>query len=207
MSKIVKNVARRYAANQQVTKQAMVKQAGEVRFIKDNTSGDLSGDWAYQNTGSSARTIGKDFVFNPKQLKPLAKTLRSVLMALGHATSGYNTFVKIKSRNISPDGNLGGMGYIMEISKIRKGLMNCIEALSAMSDCMYDELGAPHWNPEKDELHPRDRAEVQELVKQGNEIQQDPEEYAEEAEEELDEEVDEAVENYNDSDFEQDSED
>lgn len=206
-TEIIKNVARKYAT-QQVVKQAMVKQAGEVRFIKDNTSGDLSGDWAYQNTGTSSRTISKDFVFNPKQLKPLAKTLRSVLMALGHATSGYNTFVKIKSRNISPDGNLGGMGYIMEISKIRKGLMNCIEALSAMSDCMYDELGAPHWNPEKDVLTPRDRLEVQELVKQVNEIQQDPEEYAEAEEDVLDEQIDDAVEEYSESDydFEQDSE-
>jgi len=167
----------------------MSKTAGEVRFIKDNSTGDLSGDWAYGATPTVERSIGKDFVFDPKQLKPLAKSLRSVLMSLGHATSCYNTFVKIKSRNISPDGNLGGLGYIMAISNMRKNMMNVIEALSSMSDCMYDEVLAPHWNPGKDEMTPRDREEVVEIVQQIKEIHEDPEEYAEDAEQEMDDEI------------------
>jgi len=171
-------------------KAGMSKTAGEVRFIKDNSTGDLSGDWAYGTQPKVERSIGKDFLFNAKQLKPLAKSLRSVLMALGHTTSCYNTFVKIKSRNISPDGNLGGLGYIMEISQVRKNLMNCIEALSSISDCMYDEILAPHWNPSEDTLHPRDREEVVEIVDQIKELHEDPEEYAEEAEKEMDAELD-----------------
>ena len=180
-----KRVALKYAASKGIR----TKTAGEVRFIKDNTSGDLSGDWAYTPSGAAERQIGKDFIFNPRELKPLAKSLRSALMALGHATSCYNTFVKIKSRKISPDGNLGGMGYIMEISKIRKGLMNCIESLSSITDCMYDEILAPHWNPAEDEMTPRDREEVIELVDQIKEIQEDPEEFAEKEEDNLDEEL------------------
>lgn len=179
-----KRVASLYAR-----KASMNKTAGEVRFIKDNTTGDLSGDWAYGATPSAQRNIGKDFVFDPKQLKPLAKSLRSALMALGHATSCYNTFVKIKSRNISPDGNLGGLGYIMEISNMRKNMMNVIEALSKMTDCMYDEVLAPHWNPEEDELHPRDREEVIDIVEQIKDLHSDPEEYALEEEQEMDNEV------------------
>lgn len=185
---IHKRVARQYA------QQKSIRTAGEVRFIKDQSGKDNGPNWAYPGYKPNVqRQIQKNFVFNPKQLKPLAKSLRSGLMALGHATSAYNTFVKIKSRNISPDGNLGGLGYSMEITNIRKNLMNVIEALSAITDCMYDEVNAPHWNPEEDELHPRDRKEVIEIVKQVNEIQQDPEEYAEEVEEELDEEVEEIV--------------
>lgn len=187
-----KKVASMYLLKNSSTKVAgMSKTAGEVRFIKDNSSGDLSGDWAYGATPSVERKIGKDFVFDPKQLKPLAKSLRSALMALGHTTSCYNTFVKIKSRNVSPDGNLGGLGYIMEISNIRKNLMNCIEALSAMTDCMYDEILAPHWNPAEDELTPRDREQVVEIVDQIKDIHSDPEEYAEEAEKEMDQELEE----------------
>lgn len=186
---IHKRVAKKYA------QQKSIRTAGEVRFIKDQSGKENGPNWAYPGYKPSVqRQIQKNFVFNPTQLKPLAKSLRSGLMALGHATSAYNTFVKIKSRNISPDGNLGGLGYSMEITNIRKNLMNVIEALSAITDCIYDEVHAPHWNPEEDELHPRDRREVIEIVKQVNDIQQDPEEYAEEVEEELDEEVDEIVE-------------
>lgn len=186
-----KRVAKLYAAKSRTA--SMSKTAGEVRFIKDNTSGDLSGDWAYGARPSGERNIGKDFVFNAKELKPLAKSLRSVLMALGHTTSGYNTFVKIKSRKISPDGQLGGTGYIMEIPHIRKSLMNCIEALSSISDCIYDEILAPHWNPAEDTMTPRDREEVIEIVDQIKEIHDDPEEYAEEAEQDMDNELNNGV--------------
>lgn len=184
-----KTVVSKYLQNKKV------RTAGEVRFIKDNSTGDLSGDWAYGATPSTSRQIQPDFVFEAKQLKPLARSLRSGLMALGHATSCYNTFVKIKSRNISPDGNLGGLGYTMEISRIRKSLMNCIEALSGITDTIYDEVKAPHWNPVEDKLHPRDREEVKQIVQQVQDIQDDPEEYVEDVEEELDEEIQESLDN------------
>lgn len=164
--------------------------AGEVRFIKDQSDKDVGPNWAYPGYKPNVeRNIKKDFIFNAQELEPLSKSLRSGLMALGHVTSCYNTFVKIKSRNISPDGNLGGLGYIMEISDIRKNLMNCIEALSAVTDCMYDEILAPHWNPDEDTLTPRDRENVISIVEQIKDIHSDPEEYAEQEEQEMDEEL------------------
>jgi len=156
------------------------KTAGEVRFIKDR-SGD-KGEWGWGAPGPSEREINEDFVFNPKYLKPLAETLRSALMALGHATSAHARFVKIKSRNISPDGSLGGRGYISKIPDMRRQLMNCVEALSAFTDTVYDEIRAPHWSPTEDTLHPRDREEVKEIVEDAEEIKADPEGWAEEVE-------------------------
>ena len=67
--------------------------------------------------------------YNKKCNKDLAKVLRATLSALGHAMSAYSTFAKIKSRDISPDGNLGGRGYIMEIKAMRRQYMNIVEAL------------------------------------------------------------------------------
>lgn len=164
---------------------AMSRTAGEVRFIKDR-SGDAS-EWAYGPPGPSERQIQEDFVFNARYLKPLAQTLRSALMALGHATSAYNRFVKIKSRNVSPDGSLGGKGYIQKIPDMRRQFMNCVEALSALTDTIHDELNAPHWNPSEDTLDPRDRDEVKEIVEDVEEIKDDPEAWAEGQEEEMDE--------------------
>jgi len=76
--------------------------------------------------------------YNKKCNKNLAKVLRATLSALGHAMSAYSTFAKIKSRDISPDGNLGGRGYIMEIKAMRRQYINMVEALSALSDTLYD---------------------------------------------------------------------
>lgn len=162
---------------------ALSKTAGEVRFVKDR-SGD-AGAWGWGAPGPSERQIIPEFVFNAKFLKPLAKSMRSALMALGHVISSYNTFAKIKSRNISPDGNLGGRGYIQKIPEMRRQLMNCVEALSAYTDTVYDEMTAPHWNPEEDTLDARDREEVREIVQEAEEIKEDPEAWAEEVEDEL----------------------
>jgi len=175
--------------------QSRTKTAGEVRFVKDRSS-DKS-EWGWGGPGPSERTISESFVFNAKHIKPLALTMRSALMALGHVASAYTRFTKIKSKNISPDGNLGGKGYIQKISDMRRQLVNCVEALSALTDTIYDEINAPHWNPSEDTMTPRDRDEVREIVEQAEAIKDDPEGWAEESEEEEEEaqeEIEEAVE-------------
>lgn len=177
------NVANRYLGVGKTA--AMTRTAGEVRFIKDR-SGDKN-EWGWGPPGPSEREIDSEFVFQPKYLKPLAQVLRSALMALGHATSAYNTFTKIKSRNISPDGSLGGKGYIAKVSEMRRQLMNVIEALSAFTDTVYDEVNAPHWNPAEDTMTPRDREQVKDIVQDAEEIKDNPEGWAKGEEREMDE--------------------
>ena len=167
------------------------KTAGEVRFVKDR-SGDAK-EWAWAAPGASERKISENFIFNAKELKPLALTLRSSLMALGHVTSAHARFVKVKSRNVSPDGALGGMGYVQKIPDMRRQLMNCIEVLSAITDTLYDEIHAPHWHPAEDTLTPRDREEVKQIVEESADIKDDPENWAVEEEEEDLEEIKESV--------------
>lgn len=162
-----------------------VKTAGEVRFIKDR-GGDQN-EWGWGSPGPSEREIGADFEFNPKNLKPLASTLRSALSALGFAQSAYTQFTKIKSATVSPDGNLGGKGYIQKIADMRRQMMNVSEALSAFTDTLYDEINAPHWNPAVEEQSPREREEVVEIMEDVDEIRENPEGWAEEEEAEMDE--------------------
>jgi hypothetical protein len=173
-------IARLYLAGKGRT-----KTAGEVRFIKDRSHD--KGEWAFDPPGASERDITDDFVFYPGARKPLAKALRAALMALGHAQSAATTFNKIKSRKVSPDGNLGGKGYVQKITDMRRQFMNCVEALSAISDTLYDEIEAPHWKAGP-EVGNREREEVEEIMDDAEEIKEDPEGWAEEQEDELDEE-------------------
>ena len=153
----------------------MTRTAGEVRFVKDN-SNDAS-SWAWGDTGASERRIPADFVFKKHAQKALAKTMRSSLSAMGHALSAYHTFTKIKSADVSPDGALGGRGYIQKVAHMRRAYMNVAEALSALSDTIYDEINAPHWS---ETGTPK---EVKEIMEEAEEIREDPEAWAEEQQE------------------------
>lgn len=157
-----------------------VRTAGEVRFIKDR-GGDKN-EWAWATPGPMQRELG-EFQFRQSLLKPLSACLRATLMAMGHAISANNTFAKIKSADVSPDGALGGKGYIQKIADIRRAYMNVVEALSAVSDTLYDEIKAPHWHPEAVGGGPREREEVQEILQDVEHVRDDPEGWAEEEEE------------------------
>lgn len=151
----------------------VVKTAGEVRFVKDKS--DNKAEWAWGMPSPSQREMSFEFKFANNELKPLVATLRSTLAALGHISSANTSFVKIKSAKVSPDGSLGGKGYIMKIADMRRQFMNCVEVLSALSDTLYDEVNAPHWKPASAS------GEVEEILDDVGEIREDPEAWAEEA--------------------------
>jgi len=176
MNRIAQRVASRHLLAKKFT-----KTAGEVRFIKDR-SGDKN-EWGWNAApGPSEREILDSFEFKRGKLKPLAKTLRAALAALGHAQSAQGSFIKIKSATISPDGALGGKGYIQKIPEMRRQLGNAVEALSAFTDTVYDELHAPHWNRGVAVEDPRERKQVKEIMEDVEEIREDPEDWAEEEE-------------------------
>lgn len=169
-----------------VARRAMIRVAGEVRFIKDK-SNDAS-QWAWNDSGPHERHLSPDFAFDPRNTKPLARVMRSTNAALGHAMSAYAVFTKLKSADVSPDGALGGKGYIQKIAEMRRAYMNVVEALSALSDTLYDEIRAPHWAAVSRQESPEERAEVEQIVEDAVEIKKDPEGWAEEQEDEMDEE-------------------
>lgn len=154
------------------------KTAGEVRFVKDNAN-----EWGWKGGNPEERLGDESFTYNVNKIKPLAETLRATTMALGHVQSAYATFTKLKSSTISPDGNLGGRGYIQKIPDMRRSFMNCSEALSSIMDTLHDELHSPHWDP-KSIPSSRERDEVVGIFKDIKNVKEDPEAWAEKEEEE-----------------------
>lgn len=186
MSKVKTASPARVAQRMMTRTAAMNRVAGEVRFIKDK-SNDAS-QWAWNDSGPQERKITPDFAFDPRNTKPLAKVLRSTNAALGHSMAAYSVFAKIKSADVSPDGSLGGKGYIQKIAEMRRAYMNVVEALSALSDTLYDEIRAPHWAAVSRQEDPDERDEVEQIVEDALDIKSDPEGWAEEQEEQMDEE-------------------
>lgn len=165
--RLVQRVASEYMV-QHLSRRGMSRTAGEVRFVKD------------YGPDEEARDITDDYKFNPKAKKPLAKVLWSISCSLGHLISAYSTFTKIKASNISPDGKLGGKGYVQDISDIRKGFNESMAVLSAIQDTINDEINAPHWDPESVGTDDYDEAKIEEMLSDSEEIMEDPEEFVEE---------------------------
>jgi len=129
--------------------------------------------------GDQKRNIPTDHSYDPKALKPLAESLWASTVSLGHALAAYRHFSRLKSTTISPDGKIGGRGYIMNITDVRQKLYNACEALSAVSDTIYDEISAPHWKPKLAMLDENDAEDVERFIEKSQQTLASPEDAAE----------------------------
>jgi hypothetical protein len=125
--------------------------------------------------GHLKRAIPQGYQYDPKALKPLARMLWAMSVSLGHAMTAHRQFAKVKSSTISPDGLIGGRGYVMAIKDVRKTLYDACENLSAISDTIHDELNAPHWKPKLAQLEKDDVEDVERLVGEAEQNMDNPE--------------------------------
>lgn len=140
--------------------------------------------------GAQKRNIPKDHPYDPRALKPMAEALWAASVGLGHALAAYRHFSRLKSATISPDGQLGGRGYIMGVTDIRKKLYDACESLSAISDTLFDEISAPHWKPKLAQLDENEAEDVQRFVEKSQDIIADPEDDVEKEIKDIEEEND-----------------
>lgn len=111
------------------------------------------------------REISDDFNYNPKKLKHIKHILHNLSVSLGTLVSALNEFSKVKGPDISPDGMLGGLGYIIPIRDMKQDLNQMVHKLSDINDCLADELTNPKWNSKED-------AEVKKLIKEKEEVEE-----------------------------------
>lgn len=133
------------------------------------------------------RQIPENHEFNPKALKPMARMLWAMSVSLGHALAAYRQFTRLKSVTVSPDGLVGGRGYVMSVKDVRSRLYEACEALSSISDTVHDEINAPHWKPKLAELEKNDQDDVEKLLGEAEHNLEDPESEAEDEMEDVEE--------------------
>lgn len=131
------------------------------------------------------RTIPKDHPFDKRALKPLSKALWASTVALGHALTAYRHLSRLKSTTVSPDGLMGGTGYVMKLGDMRQKLFEASEALSSISDTIFDEIQAPHWKPRLAQLDEDDQKDVNHFVEEAQDVMENPEGEAEEGIQEI----------------------
>ncbi len=133
--------------------------------------------------GAGKRQIPAGHPYNPKDIKPLAKMLWAISVSMGHALTAYKEFTRLKSAAISPDGMLGGRGYVMSVKEIRKSLYEACESLSAISDTIHDEINAEHWKPNLGDLGENETGDIKKYLEEAQDFIDDPGQVEEEAKE------------------------
>lgn len=126
------------------------------------------------------RNIPQDHPFDSRALKPMAKALWASSVSLGHALTAYRQLSRLKSTTVSPDGMIGGRGFIMNVKDVRHKLFEACEALSAITDTLHDEIQAPHWKPKLAQLDETDAEDVTRFVEESQGLLDNPEAEAEE---------------------------
>jgi hypothetical protein len=98
-----------------------------------------------ETQGVSSRSING---FEPKleNLQSLISIETKLDVCLKYLSQAMAEFISLKSIDISPDGKLGGKGFIMEIPEMRESMYDCVESISCLIDTIYDETRARHWD-------------------------------------------------------------
>lgn len=121
---------------------------------------------ARQAAAGLRREISEDFKYDKKKIKHLQKILHNVNISLGTLGSALHEFSRIKGPTISPDGLLGGLGYIMPIKSVKEVITTSVHNLSEVADSLADELTNPHWHSEDDK-------ETKELIKEKEKVEEE----------------------------------
>lgn len=115
-----------------------VRTAGKIEFVKDQ--------------GPMRRDVRVEgFKWDPEIHRNLAKTLWAVDRSHSYGMAALRLFSKMNSSEFSPDGLLGGRGYIQKVKDLRSSLSQAVEVLSGFADTMHDEVNAEHWRSAMEE--------------------------------------------------------
>lgn len=122
------------------------------------------------NKGELKRNLD-GFDYDSSKAAILKKALHNINVSLGTMISAMKDLSILRGSEITPDGMLGGRGFIMPFRDIKLKLNTAITELSDVTDSIADELTNPKWG-----LSTSDRKKVKQEVQEIEEEVQEVEE-------------------------------
>lgn len=107
------------------------------------------------------------FEYDINELAKLKEIVRDLNTSLSAISDAQKFFYSIRPSSISPDGKLGGNGYIMSIGEMKEAFNSCVKSLSDLSDTLADELKNPLW---KDKLTSIEKEDIQDVIRDQEKI-------------------------------------
>jgi len=112
------------------------------------------------------------FEYDTSKAKILKKALHNINVSLGTLISAMKDISMIKGSDLTPDGKLGGKGFIMSFRDIKQAISESVGNLSDVTDTLADELTNPMWGLSSTEKHKvkKEQDKVEDQVEEAEEV-------------------------------------
>jgi hypothetical protein len=118
------------------------------------------------------------FEYDKTKAKILKRVLHNLNVSQGTLIAAMKEISTMRGSEISPDGKLGGKGFIMPFREIKQIINEAVGNLSDVTDTLADELTNPMWglsSTEKKKVK-KEQEQVEDKVEEAEEIiEEDPE--------------------------------
>ena len=106
------------------------------------------------------------FEYDTSKAKILKNALHNLNVALGTMIGAIKDLAMLRGSDITPDGKLGGRGFVMEFREVKTNLTQMISNLSDITDTIGDELTNPKWGLKSKEVKEikEDKKDLEEKV-------------------------------------------
>jgi hypothetical protein len=112
------------------------------------------------------------FDYDKSKAKVLKKALHNINVSLGTLISAMKDVSMIRGSEVTPDGKLGGKGFIMSFRDIKQTINESVSNLSDVTDTIADELTNPMWGlstTEKKKVK-KEQEQVEDKVEEAEEV-------------------------------------
>lgn len=143
-----------------------------------------------------SRELDKDTEYKKDNVHHITDMLSSLYKGSTALMDASKALTDISAHEISPDGKLGGKGYVMQIKQIREDIASALNLVSNLTDTLSDELTNPKWELTEDQVN-----DLKNKAKSGEKSKDEDIVPASEATEEIpsDEEMDKIVDSFGDN--------
>jgi hypothetical protein len=120
-----------------------------------------------EDRGEGRRNLD-GFEYDTTKANVLKKALHNVNVSLGTLLSAMKDLSLLRGSEITPDGMLGGRGFIMPFKDMKSKINTAIGDLSDITDTIADELTNPKWglSPEEKKKVKKEKEEIQEEIEE-----------------------------------------
>jgi len=141
----------------------------------------IAADQRKKDSEKGVRRNLDGFDYDKTKAKVLKRALHNINVSLGTLISAMKDLSMLRGSEVTPDGMLGGRGFIMPFKDIKNNLNEAVTNLSDVTDTLADELTNPKWG-----LSTKD---VKKVKKEKEEIEEEVELVEEEVKDDVDQET------------------